>query len=79
MSQLNTAEEIGLIIQQKRKLKKLNQEELSVLAFNTTESKGLVSRIENGKHKNVRFDSIYLLLVALGIDLFVILPNLKTK
>lgn len=74
-----TAKRIGVIIEEKRKLRKLTQEELAVLAFDNIQNRGLVSRIENGKHTNVRFDSIYLILAALGIDLFDILPKLKTK
>lgn len=74
-----TAKVIGSIIRDKRKAIKITQKELAVLAFNNIQNRGLVSRIENGEHTNVRFDSIYLMLAALGFDLFEILPKLKTK
>ena len=79
MSLKTNAKIIGSIIRDKRKYRKITQKELAVLAFNNSENRGLVSRIENGKHANVRFDSIYLMLAALGMDLFDILPKLKTK
>lgn len=73
MTEENTAIQIGVILKQIRKSKKLTQKDLSIIISGNVELHGLISRIENGAHKNVPFDKIYIMLSALGIDLFKLL------
>lgn len=74
----NIAIQIGLLIKEKRKSKKLNQKQLAVLLNGKESDHGLISRIENGERENVRFDTVYMILLALDIDLIEILNTIKT-
>ncbi len=75
MTEENTAIQIGIILKSIRKGKKLTQKDLSVIICGNVELHGLISRIENGAHKNVPFDKIYSILLALKIDLFELLTT----
>lgn len=72
-----TAQEIGAIIRQKRKDKNLSQKQLAVLAYNEDRYQSLLSRIENGAYKDVRFEDVTIILQGLGIDLMEIIKNTK--
>jgi len=66
---MNTAEEIGAILKQKRKDKKLAQHQLALKAYNDTRYQSLISRVENGAYKDVKFEDVTIILSGLGIDL----------
>lgn len=66
---MNTAEQIGAILKQKRKDKNLAQHQLAMLAFNEPRYQSLISRVENGGYKDVKFEDVTIILSGLGIDL----------
>lgn len=65
----NTSQEIGAILRAKRKAKNLTQKQLAVLAYNDITCQGLISRIESGTYKEIRFQDVTIILAAFGIDL----------
>lgn len=65
----NTSQEIGAILRAKRKVKNLTQKQLAVLAYNDITCQGLISRIESGTYKEIRFQDVAIILSAFGIDL----------
>lgn len=65
----NTSQEIGAILRAKRKVKNLTQKQLAVLAYNDITCQGLISRIESGTYKEIRFQDVTIILAAFGIDL----------
>jgi len=71
------AHEIGAIIRQKRKDKNLSQKQLAVLAYNEERYQSLLSRVENGAYKDVRFEDVTIILSGLGIDLMELIENAK--
>ena len=64
-----TSQEIGAILKSKRKAKNLTQKQLAVLAYNDITCQGLISRIESGTYKEIRFQDVTIILAAFGIDL----------
>lgn len=70
---MNSTKEIGDIIKARRKKKKLSQHQLAFKVFGDSSRRACISRLENGKHENIHFDTVYKTLLALGIDLFKIL------
>lgn len=73
---MNTAKQIGVLIKKHRNRRKYSQKELSKMIFGDDNHHALISRVENGEHDNVRFDTIYNILKALNIDLFMIIKNI---
>jgi hypothetical protein len=67
--------EIGAILKEKRKAKNLTQKQLAVLAYNEITYQGLISRIESGTYKEIRFQDILIILSAFGIDLMELIIN----
>jgi len=72
---MNTSEEIGAILRAKRKSKNLTQKQLAVLAYNDITCQGLISRIESGTYKEIRFQDVTIILSAFGIDLIEIIEK----
>jgi len=66
---MNTAQEIGAILKQKRKDKKLAQHQLAKISYNDVRYQSLISRVENGAYKDVKFEDVTIILQGLGIDL----------
>ena len=66
---MNPSKKIGSIIKRNRLEQQLSQKDLSILAFKNDVSNALISRIENGLHEGVQFNTIHSLLAALNIDL----------
>lgn len=64
-----TSQEIGAILRAKRKSKNLTQKQLAVLAYNDITCQGLISRIESGTYKEIRFQDVTIILSTFGIDL----------
>lgn len=74
---MTTARQIGEIIRQKRKDKNLSQKQLSFAAYNDVKYQSLLSRVENGAYKDVRFEDVTIILSGLGIDLIELITNAK--
>lgn len=72
---MTASKEIGNIIKTFRKKKKLSQKQLSQKIFGNEKHHAAISRLENGKHDEVKFETVYNSLNALGIDLFAILKK----
>jgi len=66
---MTTSQEIGAILKSKRKSKNLTQKQLAVLAYNEITYQGLISRIESGTYKEIRFQDVAIILSAFGIEL----------
>jgi transcriptional regulator with XRE-family HTH domain len=66
---MNVTKRIGGIIKSKRLTLGLSQKDVSIKSFDNDYSNALISRIENGKHDQVRFETVYKILLALDIDL----------
>jgi transcriptional regulator with XRE-family HTH domain len=66
---MTATKKIGSIIKRNRLEQKLSQKDLSSFAFQNSTSNALISRIENGLHPGVQFDTVYSLLLALNIDI----------
>ena len=69
-------QQIGTIIKEKRKAKKLTQKQLCVLAFGTDEKQSWLSKAEKGLLENIGFEEIYNVFKIYKIDL---LKLSKTK
>lgn len=67
--------EIGAILKEKRKAKNLTQKQLAVIAYNDITCQSLISRIESGTYKEIRFQDILIILSAFGIDLMELIIN----
>lgn len=72
---MSATQEIGAIIKAKRIKEKLTQKQLSMKIYQSVEHHALISRVENGVRDNVRFDTIYIILEALGIELISTIKN----
>lgn len=73
---MTTAKQIGALIKKHRNRRKYSQKEVSKMIYGDENHHAQISRIENGEHDNVRFDTVYLILKALNIDLFMIIKNI---
>lgn len=71
----NTASQIGAILKEIRKNKKLTQKDLSIEMSGNTNLSGLISKIENGFHKEVRFSKVCAILSAMDIDLLKLISS----
>lgn len=69
--------EIGNIIKNTRELKKISQKELSILAFGNPERQEIISKAESGKKPLISFETIYIILKALDIDIIRILGEVS--
>jgi transcriptional regulator with XRE-family HTH domain len=67
---MTTSQKIGTIVKTFRKEKKLSQKQLSEKVFGNDTHHATISRLESGKHENVRFDTVCITFEALGIDIF---------
>lgn len=67
--------EIGLIIKKQRNDRKLSLRQLASLVYNNEKYASRISNIENGKTKNVTFETIQKILTHLGIDLLSLAKN----
>lgn len=74
---MNTSQQIGEILKTKRKSKNLTQKQLAVLAYNEITYQGLISRIESGTYKEIRFQDVTIILDAFGVDLIELIINTK--
>jgi len=74
---MTTTQEIGAILKQKRKDKNLAQHQLAVIAYNEVRYQSLISRVENGAYKDVKFEDVTIILSGLGIDLIELIQNAK--
>jgi transcriptional regulator with XRE-family HTH domain len=72
---MNPAKEIGSLIKDRRKAKKLSQKELSLKIFGDDNHNASISRIEKGEWKTSTFLTIHNILNALDIDLIQLIKN----
>lgn len=72
---MTQAQEIGTIIKTFREKKKLSQKQLSKKIFGNETHHAAISRLENGKHDEVKFETVVNTLDALGVNLFKILKK----
>lgn len=69
------ATQLGSILKNRRKNKNLSQKQLSVIIFGDENHNASISRIENGKIEEVKFETISKILKALDIDLINLIQN----
>lgn len=69
------AAELGSILKNRRTNKNLSQKQLSSIIFGDENHNASISRIENGKIEEVKFDTISKILKALDIDLIKLIQN----
>jgi transcriptional regulator with XRE-family HTH domain len=74
---MNAAKEIGSLIKNRRKEKKLSQKELSMKIFGDDNHDASISRIEKGAWEKTQFLTINNILNALDIDLINLIKNHK--
>jgi len=72
---MNPAKEIGAIIKDRRKSKKISQKQLSEKIFGEDNHNASISRIEKGDWKKSNFLTIYNILNALDIELISLIKN----
>jgi transcriptional regulator with XRE-family HTH domain len=72
---MTPSKEIGAIIKDRRKTKKLSQKQLSEKIFGDDNHNASISRIEKGEWKNSNFITIYNILNALDIELISLIKN----
>lgn len=72
---MSASNSIGAILKAKRTSKNLSQKTLSLMIFGDENHNASISRIENGKIEEVKFDTISKILKALDIDLIKLIQN----
>jgi transcriptional regulator with XRE-family HTH domain len=66
---MTPSQEIGAILKKRRNALSLSQSKLAMLAYKEQRHQSLISRIENGSYKEVKFEDVKIILSTLGIDL----------
>lgn len=66
---MTPSQEIGQILKKRRTHLNLSQNKLAMLAYKEQRHQSLISRIENGSYKEVKFEDVKLILLNLGVDL----------